>query len=100
MTYLWGKVEPQIAVVRQSVLDEQGHLARQAELDSFGQAACLAEVGKVLQGESQGHGLGEVDLDVFAGLVHTAVLPELDRARANVTLTRELDAVLCALNSN
>jgi hypothetical protein len=31
-TYLWGQVEPEIAVVGQAVLDEQGNLVAEAEL--------------------------------------------------------------------
>jgi hypothetical protein len=59
--YLGGEVEPQIAVVLYAILDKEWHLAGQAELDGVGQAACLAEVLKVLQRESERHGLSEVD---------------------------------------
>jgi hypothetical protein len=98
MTYLGREVEPQVAVVRQTVLDEQGNFAGQAQLDGVGQTAGLAEVCEVLQGEGKGDGLGEVDLDGVLGLVYSAVLPELDRSRANVTLAGELDTLLCALD--
>ena len=36
MTDLGREVEPQVALVRQAVLDEQGHLTGQAELDVVG----------------------------------------------------------------
>lgn len=98
MTHLGREVEPQVAVVRQSVLDEQRNLARQAQLDRLRQPAGLAEVDEILQGEGKGDGLAEVDLDVLTGLVDVGVLPQLDGPRANVALAAELDALLCALN--
>jgi hypothetical protein len=77
MTDLGRKVEPQVAVLRQGVLDKQGHLAGQAELDAVGQAAGLAEVDEVLQREGEGDGLAEVDGDVLAGLFDVGVLSQL-----------------------
>lgn len=98
MTDLGRKVEPQVAVLRQGVLNKQGHLAGQAELDAVGQAAGLAEVDEVLQREGEGDGLAEVDGDVLAGLFDVGVLSQLDGAGADVTLAAELDTLLCALN--
>jgi hypothetical protein len=98
IAYLGGEVEPQIAVVLYTVLDEQGNFAGQAKLHRVGQTTGLAEVCEVLQGEGERHRLGQVDLNVLAGLVYAAVLPELDRAGSDVTLAGELDTLFCALN--
>jgi triosephosphate isomerase len=46
--YLGGKIEPEVAVVLQAVLHEEGYLVGQAELDLIGQAASFAEVHEVL----------------------------------------------------
>jgi hypothetical protein len=78
VAYLGGEVEPQIAVVLHAILDKQGHLARQAELNGVGQAASLAEVLEVLQGEGEGNGLSQVDRNVLLGLFYVADLPELN----------------------
>lgn len=77
-THLGREVEPQIAVARKAVLDEQRDLAGQAELDIVGQPAGLAEVDKVLQGEGEGDGFAKVNLDVLARLLNVGVLPQLD----------------------
>jgi hypothetical protein len=98
VTYLGGEVEPQIAVVLDTVLNKQGDFARQAKLDRVGQPARLAEVRQVLQGERKGDGFGQVDFDILAGLVYAAVLPQLDGAGANVTLAGKFDTLLCALD--
>jgi hypothetical protein len=98
IAYLGSEVEPQIAVVLYTVLDEQGNFAGQAKLDRVGQATGLAEVCEVLQGEGKRDRLGQVDLDVLAGLVYAAVLPELNGAGSDITLAGELDALFCALN--
>jgi hypothetical protein len=98
--YLRREVEPQIAVVLHTVLDKQWHLAGQTEFDGVRQSTRLAEVREILQRKGEGHGLGQVNLDVLAGLVHTAMLPELNGAGANVTLASELDAFLRAFNGD
>jgi hypothetical protein len=76
--YLGGEVESQIAVVLYSILDKQRNLAGQAELDRIRQPARLAEVCEILEGEGQGDGLSQVNLDIFAGLVNAAMLPKLN----------------------
>ena len=48
-TNLGREVEPQVAVVRQTVLNKQRNLAGQAQLDVVGQPAGLAEVDEVLE---------------------------------------------------
>lgn len=78
MAYLGGEVESQIAVVLHAILDKQGHLAGQAELDGVGQAASLAEVLEVLQGEGERHGFGQVNRNVLLRLLYVADLPELN----------------------
>lgn len=60
----------------------------------------FAEVDEVLEGESQGDGLGKADLDVLFGVLDIGVLAEGDRAVANVTGAGELYALLCALNGD
>jgi hypothetical protein len=80
MAYLRSEVEPQIAVVLYAILDKQGHLAGQAELDGVGQAACLAEVLEILQGEGERYGLGQVDRNVVLRLIYAVDLPELNRS--------------------
>jgi hypothetical protein len=96
--YLGREVEPQIAVVLQAILDKQGNLARKAQLDGVGQTASLAEVDQVLEGEGEGDGLSEVNLNVLALLVYVGVLSELNGPGADVTLAAELDTLLGALN--
>jgi hypothetical protein len=98
VTDLGCEVEPQVAVLRQGVLDKQGHLAGQAELNAVGEAAGLAEVDEVLQREGEGDGLAEVNGNVLAGLFDVGVLSQLDGAGADVTLAAELDTLLCALD--
>jgi hypothetical protein len=78
LAYLGGEVEPQITVGHNTVLDKQGNFAGQAEFDRFGQSTRLAEVCQVFQGEGERDRLSQVDFDVLAGLLHTAVLPQLD----------------------
>lgn len=62
--YLGCEVEPQVAVALKAVLDQEGDLVGEAQLDRFGHAACLAEVDQILQREGKGHGLGQINLDV------------------------------------
>lgn len=97
-SYLWCEVEPQVAVVRERILYEQRHLVRQAKPDPAGQATSLAEVGKVLEGESEGNWLGKLDADIVVWLVDVAVAAKGNGAGANVAIARELDTLLCALN--
>lgn len=53
MTYLGCEVKPQVAVVLQTVLDEEGHLVGQAQLDLRRQTAGFAEVDEVLEREGE-----------------------------------------------
>jgi hypothetical protein len=78
LAYLRGEVEPQIAVVLHAVLDKEGHLAGQAELDGVGQAASLAEVLEVLQGEGERHRFSQVDRNVLLRLLYIGILPKLN----------------------
>ena len=48
-TYLRGQVEPEIAVVGQAVLYEQGNLVAEAELHLAAETGGFAEVDQVLQ---------------------------------------------------
>lgn len=98
--YLGCKIEPQVAVALEAVLDEERHLVREAQLDLIGHAACLAEVDKVFQRECEGHGLGQIDLNVVLWLLHIGVASQLNRAGANVARALEAHAVFCTLNRN
>lgn len=87
-----------MAVGGQPVFDEKRNLVRQAELDTVRQAASLAEVDEVLEGECKSDRLGEVDLDVLLGLVDVCVVAQCHGAVTNVALARELDALLCGFD--
>lgn len=64
--YLWSKIEPQIAVVGQSVLHKKWNFVAKAESDLGTEAASLAEVDQVLEREGECDGFREVDLDVLS----------------------------------
>lgn len=99
-TNLWCQVESQIASASQTVLDQEGHLVRQADLDSVGQGLGFAEVDEILEREGQGNGLGELNLDVVLLLLDVLVAAQGDRAVSNVAVGGELDAVLGCLNGD
>ena len=99
-TYLRGQVEPEIAVVGQAVLNEQGNLVAEAELHLAAETGGFAEVDEVLEREGQGDGLGKTDLDVLLGVLDVGVLTQGDRAVTNVTGAGKLDALLCALDGD
>jgi hypothetical protein len=99
-TYLRGQVEPEIAVVGQAVLDEQGNLVAEAELHLATETGSFAEVDEVLEREGQGDGLGKTDLDVLLGVLDVGVLAQGDRAVTNVAGAGKLDALLCALDGD
>ena len=61
MTYLGSKEEPEVTATIQTVLDEKGNFLREAETDVARQGLGLAEVEEILDRESQGDGLGQVD---------------------------------------
>jgi hypothetical protein len=96
--YLGCKIESQVAVALEPVLNEERDLVGEAQLDLVGHATCLAEVDEVLEREGKGHGLGQIDLDVVLRLLDIRVASQLDGAGANVARTLEAHAVLCALN--
>lgn len=77
-TYLGSEVKSQVAVVLQTVLDEEGNLVGQAQLNVVGQTAGLAKVDQVLERECEGDGLGEVDLNVVFIVLHVGVAAQLD----------------------
>ena len=87
--YLWSQVEPQIAVVCQSVLHKQWDLIAQAEPDLRTQAAGLAEVDQVFERECEPDWLAEVDLDVLSLVFDVGVWPQSHRAVADVSAALE-----------
>lgn len=94
VTHLGREVEAQVAATRQVVLDQQGHLAGQADLDLVGQSGSLAEVDQVLERECQGNGLRQLNLDVEVGLLDVGVASESNSTVTNIAVARELDTVL------
>lgn len=99
-TYLRCKVEPQPARALYSVLDQQRNLVGQANLDLWWQCGSLAEVDQVLEGEGQGHGLAELDLNVQLGLLDVLVAAEGNSAVTNIACACKLDTVLACINGN
>lgn len=97
-TYLGRKIEPQIRASRNVVLDQKGHLIRQADLDRARQRARLAKVDEVLERERQAHGLAQLNLDILGGFINIGVLAESNAAVADIALAAELDAVLGRLD--
>ena len=75
MAYLGSEIESQVAVAGQCVLDEEGNLAGQANLDRVGQTSSLAEVGQIFEREGQGNRLAELNVNVLLGLVDIAPVP-------------------------
>ena len=67
------------------ILDKQRHLLRQTELNLRGQIRGLAEVDKVLEGESKGNGFRKGEGNVLVGLLDIGVLTDGHRAAANIT---------------
>jgi hypothetical protein len=100
VTYLGGQVEPEIAVVGQTVLDEQRHLVAEAKLDLTTEARSFAEVDKVLERESKGHGLSQADFNVLLLVLDVGVLAEGNGSVADVTSAGELYTFLCAFNGD
>lgn len=97
-SYLGSEVESEVAVVCQGVLDHERHISRQAQLNSARKAAGLAEVDQVLEGESEGDGLTELNVDVHFVFLDIGVLAQSDGSRADVAGAAELDTLLCALD--
>lgn len=98
LAYLGGEVESEVAVVCQRVLDHEGHIGREAQLDSARKTTSLAEVDEVLEREGERHGLRQLDVDVQVLLVDVGVLAKSDGSRTNVAGAAKLDALFCALN--
>lgn len=98
VTHLGGQVEAKVAAARQVVLNQQRHLARQADLDLVGQGRRLAKVDQVLERKGERHGLRQLNVDVELGLLDVGVAAQRHRAVADVAVARELDAVLGRLN--
>jgi hypothetical protein len=73
VTYLGGQVESEVTASGQSIFNQQRNLIGQAELDRLGKTSSLAEVYKVLEGEGQGDGFGELDFDVKVWLLDIVV---------------------------
>lgn len=99
-TNLGREVEAQVAAAREVVLDQERHLAGQADLHLVGQGGGLAEVDQVLERKGQGNGLRQLNVDVVLGLVDGGVASQRDGAVANVAVARELDAVLGGLDAD
>lgn len=97
--YLRRQVEAQVTAT-ETVLNEQRNFLGKVECYGGGEVGRLAEVDKVLKGEGQGDGFGEVDSDILIGLVDVGVLANGDGAVTDVTLAGELDALLAGLNNN
>lgn len=98
MTDLGCEVEPQIAVVGKTVLNEQRDLVAEAKLHAVAQSSGLAEVDQVLEGEGECDRLAEVDLDVLLVVLNVGVLAQMDRAITDVTCACELNTLLGALD--
>ena len=99
-TYLRREIEPQIAVVGELVLNQQRHLITQAQLHLVREAASLAEVDEVLEGEREGDGLAELDVDVLRLVLDVGVRAQRDGAVADVAAACKLDAVLGGLDGD
>lgn len=97
MAYLGREVESQVAavlVVAQQVLYQQGHLAGERDSNPVGKRLGLAEVDQVLEGEGKSDGLGQLDVDILAWLLDIAMRSKCHGTVANITVCRELDAIL------
>lgn len=71
--YLWCQVESQIRASCKSVLNQKWHIWGQAKLDSSGETRGLAEVDKVLEGESESDWVGKIDIDIQVWLLDVLV---------------------------
>lgn len=77
-TDLWCQVETQVTATREVVLNQERHLAGEADLDLARQGSGLAEVDQVLEGEGQRNGLRQLNIDVQIGLVNVGVASQSD----------------------
>lgn len=100
VTCLRSQVEPQVTASGQVILNQEGYLIGQAELDSFGKSRSLAEVDEVFKGEGQRDGFGELDFDVQFRLLDVVVASESDSTIANIACAGELDTILGRLDGD
>ena len=98
MAYLGCKIETQVAVLRQLVLDKKRYLVREGQFDTFAQSARLAEVDQILKREGQRNRLGKMYLHVLFRVLDVGRGSKLHGSRADVALAAKFDAVFCALN--
>lgn len=84
----------------QAVLNQQGNLLGQVQLDRAGQVGGLAEVDKVLEGEGQSDRFGKSDLDILLRLLDVGVGANGNGAVTNVAGAGKLDALLAGLDDN
>lgn len=98
--YLRSKVESEITASSQLVFDQEGNLVGEAEFDGFRETSSLAEVDEVLEGESQGDRLGELDFDIQIWLLDVVVRSQSNSTVTNITSTGELDTILGGLDGN
>lgn len=96
--YLRCKIEAQVTVVGETVLDQKRYFGAQAELDTGGETGGLAEVDEIFEGEGQGDRFGELDVDILVRLVDVGVAAQSDGSGSDVSVAGELDSLLCALN--
>lgn len=82
------------------VLDQERHFVRKANLDRLRQTGSLAEVDKVLEREGESDRLGQLNLDIFFGLLDIGVASESHRAVTDIAIACELDTVFGGLNHN
>ena len=98
--YLWSQVESQIRASGESVLNQEWHIWGQTKLDSSGETRSLAEVDKVLEGESEGDWIGKINIDVQVWLLDAVVGAKSDSTLADVSISGELDTVLVGLDGD
>lgn len=77
-TNLWCKVETQVAATREVVLNQERHLAGEADLDLARQSSSLAEVDQVFEREGQRNGLRQLNVDIQIRLVNVGVASQSD----------------------
>ena len=101
-TNLGSKIEAKEAVLAtgQGVFDQERDFVGKADLDLRRQASGFGETNEVLEGEAEGDGIGEINLDVHFWPVDIGMLAQGDGAIANIATSGELDPLLRAFDSN
>jgi hypothetical protein len=84
-TYLWSEEESQVTTA-QGILDPQGHLLGEAQVDLVRQAGSFAEVDEVFEREGKSHGFRQLYRDILFGFLDICVLADSHRAAANIAL--------------